>query len=334
MSAIGVIGEGKPLTALAVCTMLEEEGGVFAPSPQSVWGRDLGPERSGDPALVAIVSSTPNITHTVHPFWHPVLEALKESLLSLGADMLVSSRSPLIERSTDRFGLERSRRRGVSGLIVLGIGIRDADLSPLVECGLPIVFIDLDAIGKRVGYVMSNNLEGMASVVRHLHRLGRSRIATITGPLHFRPAHDRLLGYRSALSSVDSEERADYVVEGDFYHRTGYEGCKRLLALADPPDAIACASDMMAAGAMLAIEEAGARVPDDIALSGFDDSHFAERMSPALTTVRQDTAGLGKAAAEELLRMIADTAEPPPTILLPTRLVVRESCGSQAGRFA
>ncbi|MGZ4360027.1 MAG: hypothetical protein ACXVZW_09625, partial [Gaiellaceae bacterium] len=66
MSAIGVI-EGKPLTALAVCTMLEEEGGVFAPSPQSVWGRDLGPERSGDPALVAIVSSTPNITHTVHP---------------------------------------------------------------------------------------------------------------------------------------------------------------------------------------------------------------------------------------------------------------------------
>lgn len=168
----------------------------------------------------------------------------------------------------------------------------------------------------------------MARAVRHLYRLGRDRIATITGPLHARPASDRLLGYLSALSYVGLEEREEYVVEGDYYHQSGYEACSRLLSLDEPPNAIAAATDAMAAGAILAVEETGLRVPEDIAVTGFDDNDFAAQMKPALTTVRRDAAGIGRAAAEGILNMILHPEEPPPAIILPTELIVRESCGA------
>ena len=86
------------------------------------------------------------------------------------------------------------------------------------------------------------------------------------------------------------------MVEGDYYQGSGYEKTKQLLALPEPPDAIVAASDMAAVGAIVAIEEAGLRVPEDIAIVGYDDSPFAAAMWPALTTIRQDALGLGMAA--------------------------------------
>ena len=141
------------------------------------------------------------------------------------------------------------------------------------------------------------------------------------------PATDRLFGYRSELSRLGLDQRPEYVVEGDYYHGTGYQRTKQLLALPEPPDAIVAASDMMAAGAIVAIEETGLRVPDDIAVVGFDDAPFASAMKPALTTVRQNALGLGMAAADSVLAMLDNPDDPPPVVIFPTELVVRESCG-------
>jgi LacI family transcriptional regulator len=118
------------------------------------------------------------------------------------------------------------------------------------------------------------------------------------------------------------------MVEGDFYESAGYAGMERLLALEQRPEAVFCSSDMMALGAIRAAHAAGLRVPEDIAVVGFDDASFASIMEPALTTVRQDKTGLGAAACEALMRIIDESPNVPPVVILSADLVVRESCGA------
>jgi LacI family transcriptional regulator len=175
---------------------------------------------------------------------------------------------------------------------------------------------------------MSDNREGARLAVRHLHELGHERIATITGALATPPGADRLEGYLGELAALGREPREDYVVEGDFYDESGYHGTRRLLELDEPPTAIFAASDLMAAGALRAGYELGVRVPEDLAIVGFDDIGLASLIQPQLTTVRQDMHALGEAAANGLARMIDDPDSPPARELVPTRLVVRASSGA------
>jgi DNA-binding LacI/PurR family transcriptional regulator len=198
----------------------------------------------------------------------------------------------------------------------------------LLEEQIPTVAIDLDLVGARAGYVMSDNFEAAATVVQYLHALGYGRIAHISGIPFSRPGTDRVLGYRSGLEREKLPFRADYLVEGDFYEPTGYSGMEQLLALEERPEAVFCASDTMALGAIRAAHAAGLRVPDDIAVVGFDDASFAPLLEPPLTTIRQDKPGLGAAACEALVRIIEKTASEPPVVVLSAELIVRESCGA------
>jgi len=279
------------------------------------------------PRLIGIVTAVPDLPHAMHPFFGPVLAGIKARIVAARCDMIVPTYNPSVAMGNDPDAIERCFEYGVQGLIVMGIDASEPDFAPVLESGRPIVIVDGSVLWGRTGSVMSNNLEGMASAVRHLHKLGRRRIATITGHMGTRPAIDRLLGYRSELSNLGLEERPEYVVEGDYYHGSGYEQMMRLLELPEPPDAVTTASDMTAVGAILAIEEAGLRVPEDIAVVGFDDAPFASAMRPALTTVRQNALGIGMAAADGILAMLDNPGDPPPAILFPTDLIVRESCG-------
>jgi LacI family transcriptional regulator len=297
-------------------------------------------ERRG-PRLIGIVSAVPDLPQAMHPFFGPVLSGIKARIVQARCDLFVPTYNPSTPMGTDARAIERCYAYGTSGLIVMGVDAADPDFAPFLESGRPIVLVDNQAIGGRVGYVMSDNVQGTASAVSHLYKLGRRRIATITGLMPTLPASDRLFGYRSELSRLGLDQHPEYVVEGDYYHGTGYERAKELLALSEPPDAIVAASDMMAVGAILAIQEAGLRVPEDIAVVGYDDSQFAAALWPALTTVRQDALGLGMAAADSVLAMLDNPDAPPPAVIFPTELVIRESCGiellrrsSAAGRKA
>jgi hypothetical protein len=141
------IGEQKPLTALAVCAMFERAGGESEDRPSS-WGKNSAPESSGDPFLIGIIASTPDLTHTVHPFFRPVFAGLRARLLTAGCDVLVSSRSPLVEPEGDPFSLDRWRRRGVDGLVAMGLSSSEVEIGPLLESGLAVVFVDLAALGR------------------------------------------------------------------------------------------------------------------------------------------------------------------------------------------
>jgi LacI family transcriptional regulator len=217
------------------------------------------------------------------------------------------------------------RAHGAEGIILSSFVPEEPELADLAASEFPCVSIDTSAFGRHTSYVSSDSVGGAVAAVRHLASLGRKRIAFMGGWGHEPVSMDRRLGYESVLAELGLEQRADYLLEGGWLHGQARDETLRVLALAEPPDAIFCASDRMAVGAMLACEEAGLEVPDDIAIVGFDDEHFADLCAPSLTTIHQDRIGLGTAAVEAVLRMLDKPEATPPTIVLPVELVVRES---------
>ena len=263
-----------------------------------------------------------------HPFFSEVLEGIKERAVASHYDLLLFSGHVSEDFSAEYSYVARCRRHGIDGVILMGFSRTDPELLHLLSEQIPTVAIDLDLVGARATYVTSDNVEAAATVVQYLHALGYTRIAHITGIQVSGPGIDRTLGYRSGLERVDLPFREEYLVEGDFYESTGYAGMGRLLALEQPPEAVFCASDLMALGAIRAAHAAGLSVPEDIAVVGFDDASFASMMKPALTTVRQDKTGLGAAACEALMRIMENASSEPPVVILAADLVVRESCGA------
>jgi LacI family transcriptional regulator len=262
-----------------------------------------------------------------HPFFQEVLVGLKHSVGAQKYDLLLFS----TEDDENGFGtrgyLKRSRHHHVDGVVLMGVDGRDPAVRELSGSRIPCVAVDLDLVGPRTGYVMSDNQRGAELAVEHLHELGHRRVAHITGLMTTKPAADRLLGYRAAIDRLGLRYRDEYIQEGDFYVESGYQATKALLEGPEPPTAVFAASDLMAVGAMQAAHERQLSIPDDLAVVGFDDIQIAPLVRPALTTLRQDKAGLGRAAGEALVRMIEDTAFTPPILTLPVELVVRESSG-------
>jgi len=166
--------------------------------------------------------------------------------------------------------------------------------------------------------------------VRHLVDSGRKRIAMICGAAGNGDAAARLQGYRAALDEAGIERRHEWEMSGDFLERSGFTAAERLLRLSPRPDAIFAANDSMAIGAMSALQAAGCRVPDDVAVAGFDDIPISRYMSPPLTTIRIDIAGLGGRAVRALVRAVGSkNAHERRQETLPAELVVRESCGAR-----
>ncbi|MEU9859598.1 LacI family DNA-binding transcriptional regulator [Streptomyces sp. NPDC047971] len=173
----------------------------------------------------------------------------------------------------------------------------------------------------QVPYVDCDNRGGARTAVRHLRSLGRRNIAHITGPRDQTSALDRLDGYRDELP----DGGPDLVAEGAFTEESGARAMSELLARRPDLDAVFAANDLMASGALQVLREQGRRVPEDVALVGFDDMlQVAEATDPPLTTVRQDIEGMGRLMVRLLMRTLdgAGAVEP---VITPTELVLRAS---------
>ncbi|MGW0564593.1 LacI family DNA-binding transcriptional regulator [Streptomyces sp. NPDC003016] len=192
--------------------------------------------------------------------------------------------------------------------------LRDAGV-PLVACGKPI------GHAGKVSYVAADDRDGAQDMVRHLYASGRRRIATITGPLDTPGGIDRLAGYRQALAEAGLEADERLVATGDYSRVSGEHAAERLLAAVPDMDALFVASDLMAQGALTALKRANRRVPEDIAVGGFDDSPAALATTPELTTIRQPWDRIASEMVRLLLAQIsgADTS----AVILPTELVSR-----------
>ncbi|MCR2794150.1 LacI family transcriptional regulator [Microbacterium sp. zg.Y625] len=171
-------------------------------------------------------------------------------------------------------------------------------------------------------YVDVDNVAAGRSATQHLIDSGRRRIATITGPLTMPAGVDRLQGYRDALAAAGLAEAG--VEDGGFTPDGGARAMTRILESGAPVDGVFVASDLMARGALTVLARAGIRVPDDIAIVGFDDSPVATTVTPALTTVRQPSYAQGERMASILLDLL-NGGRPQHVTMLDTELVVRDS---------
>jgi len=278
------------------------------------------------PPVIGVATITWEYTDSPHPIFLGLLEGIKSRLRASGCDLLLFT---TIDPDPDAY-LRRCHDSGVRGVILHGFTTDDARISRLLKARIPCVGVDDVGLAPRLGHVSSDNVGGALEAVRHLHAVGRRRIATIHAPLSHSVGGERLLGYRIGLEEVGFRARQDYIEEADFFLHDGVKAMEKLLALDEPPDAVFAASDVMAIGAMAAIERAGLRVPDDIAIVGYDDSPYATLVSPQLTTVRQDAPAQGIAAAEGVLRMIVDPSANPIELIVPVELIVRESSGKKS----
>jgi LacI family transcriptional regulator len=225
-----------------------------------------------------------------------------------------------------RHTVDEIARQGVVAGFVFSAGqVDDPLFEPLVASQTPMVGVGRSD-DSRISFVDIDNRGSAQQATSHLLRLGHQRVATIAGPQFAPAAVDRLAGYKAAIEAFGLRVDEDLIVEGDFSEAGGRSAMRALLE--KRPDAVFAASDRMAAGALNAIRAAGLRVPDDIALAGFDDMPFAAELEPPLTTIRQRPENLGAAAVSLLLDLIADPASPAKRTILPTELVVRASCGS------
>lgn len=194
--------------------------------------------------------------------------------------------------------------------------LREAGV-PLVACGKPI------GLGSKVSYVAADDRDGARDMVRHLLSLGRRRIGVVTGPLDTPGGVERLAGYREVLAEAGVAADERLVVSGDYSRASGEAGAERLLAQAPDVDAVFVASDLMAQGVLAALHRAGKRVPEDVAVGGFDDSPAATAATPALTTIRQPWDRISNEMVRVLLAQIG--GEDPAAVILPTELVRRDS---------
>ncbi len=211
----------------------------------------------------------------------------------------------------------------VDGVLVISLHGEDPLPRVLADAGLPTVVGGRPLGVGGVPYVDSDNVNGAHVAALHLVSLGRKRIATIAGPRDMAVGLDRLAGFERGLSGHRVDP--DLVAYGDFTPASGAEAMAELLARAPDLDAVFVAADIMALGALQTLHTHGKRVPEDVALVGFDDLVIAATAVPPLTTVRQDVERLGRTMTWRLMAELAGEEDLPPFVLLPTALVTRAS---------
>ena len=190
---------------------------------------------------------------------------------------------------------------------------------PMVACGVPL------GHEGRVPYVAADDREGARQMTAHLRSLGRSRIATITGPMDTSGGQQRLAGFKDVLGRRAAKARVAYAT--DYSFRAGEQAMESLLGSAPDLDAVFVASDLLAAGALASLHRAGRKVPDDVAVGGFDDSQIALTTSPRLTTVHQPFDQVARAMVDMAVELTTGGGDRSGAMsrVLPTRLVRRES---------
>jgi len=213
----------------------------------------------------------------------------------------------------------------VDGALLISLHGDDPMPTTIVTAGIPVVAMGRPPSGQHADYVDADNVGGGREAVSHLVATGRRCLATVAGPLDMSAGVDRLRGYMIATRAAGMRDAADRVAHGDFTESAGYRGMKLLLEQTPKIDGVFVASDLMSMGALRALRDLGRRVPDDVAVVGFDDAPLASYADPPLTTIRQPVDRLGQEMVRLLLSRLTDPYGEAKAIILPTELVVRTS---------
>jgi DNA-binding LacI/PurR family transcriptional regulator len=312
-------GSVAPATRERVLSALQDTG--YRPN---LAARRLASGRSG---VVGVVMHVDPHALFGDAYFSELLQGLTDGLASRAMGMMVWLGNRTKEETLDHIlgiGL-------LDGVIVTASALEDPLVDGLLASALPTVLIGHRRTDRRASYVDVDHAGGAENATGHLIERGRVRIGHITGRRGTIAGEERIEGYRRALlhAGLDRDAR---IVEGDFGAPSGDAGATELLRRG--VDAIFCANDAMAAGALEALRRDHMRVPEDVAVAGFDDLAFAAQLDPPLTTIRQGVRDQGAEAARILFDLVRDPEGTPRRVVLPTELIVRGSTvANRSARF-
>lgn len=270
-----------------------------------------------------ILVVVPNIMNTV--FSH-ILGGIEHAACEKGYRVLLANTNKQVEKEYEY--LDHLKQRQVDGMILLSARM-DKDVLDEVMRQYPVVLTADYLEGIAIPTVSIDNVSSARTATEHLIKLGHSRVAHITGPLHLLLSQDRLKGYRQALLQNDLDVDNILIQEGDFSYESGYNQMTKLLALEHPPTAVFSANDEMATGVIKAAKDYGLSVPEDLAVVGFDNIKLSAIYDPGITTIAQPMFEMGKKAMELLLEQINGVEMTKRQYVLENELIIRDSCGAK-----
>lgn len=233
----------------------------------------------------------------------------------------------------ERRAIELVLERRIDGIVMAPAGGNETLLAELVESGLPLVFGDRRLKGVAADTVVANNFEAAAGLARHLISLGHRRIGLLDADLSASAIHDRVAGFRSAMTEAGLTLDPAHVVTSASNIPAATAAGSVLLATSPRPEAVFCTNNFMTLGMVRAVQEQGLDCPRDIAVVGFDDFPWATAFRPRLTVVAQPAYEIGREAATLLFDRISGRRTGPTVqMVLDTTLVIRDSCGANAKR--
>jgi DNA-binding LacI/PurR family transcriptional regulator len=270
---------------------------------------------------IAVVITEPATRLFSDPFFPRVIRGVSTALAARDLQLILLMPDDLHEEERTVRYLTGGH---VDGVILVSLHGNDPLPSELAARRVPLVVVGRP-LGVEVDHVDADNRGGATLATRHLLEGGRRRIATITGPADMVAGIDRLAGYRDALSEAGVPVDPQLIAVGDFTHEGGTAAMERLLATRPDLDAVFCASDLMAVAALGVLQTGGRRVPEDVAVVGYDDAPIATTTRPPLTSIRQPVEEMGREMVHLLVESMERRDRVPRRVILATELIRRAS---------
>jgi DNA-binding LacI/PurR family transcriptional regulator len=262
-----------------------------------------------------------------NPFFISVVHGMEEVAYENHMSTLLCNTAEDLKRQ--QINLNVMQAENVAGLILAPCPLTEASaLDSVRKSGLPLVVLDRTIEGLDADIVQVDNIRGAYTAVKHLIDLGHERIGTVLGPSSLSTGRERLRGYEDALKDAGKNIDPALIKRGGAQKEDGYVLARELMLSGEPPTALFIGNSLMTLGALQAMRELNVRVPQDVALVGFDDMAWSSELCPPLTAISQPTYELGREAVDLLLRRLAEPNALFRTVVLQTHLIIRESCGA------
>ncbi len=334
MATIKDVAKKAGVSVATVSRVFNASGPVSAKAIERV--RDVASALRYVPHVGArsLITSRTNCVGVLLPdlygeFFSEVIRGMDQTAQQHGFHLLLSSAH---NGKRELEGAMRAMRGRVDGMIIMSPHLDEAALIANLPSTVPVVLISCRVKDGDYDSIVIDNARGAQQMVAHLVSQGHRRVAIIRGAEGNHDASERLRGYRRALRDADLAADPSLELSGDFTEASGHRAVAQALSLADPPTAIFAANDAMAIGAVSALRDLGRRVPEDVAVGGFDDIPIARYMNPALSSVHVPISEMGARATQRIIEALTGTpSRKRRREVLPTQLIVRASTNGTHG---
>jgi LacI family transcriptional regulator len=270
------------------------------------------------------------ITSITNPFYPELAKGIEDKAIEFGCNIILCSTNYDLKR--EKYYIDVLRGKGVDGIIFSSVEINDPYIKPLVEEDFPFILVNRRIhnrqLDKKIDYIVLDNFSGGYLAMEHLFKLGHRRTGIIAGTLNSSTAVERTDGAKALLIDRGQKIDPNLIVEAHFSKDLAYEATKKFLSMKMPPTAILAENDFMALGAREAVLESGLKMPEHVALVGFDDIAVTALKGVEITTVSQKKYEMGSLAVKTLIEKIENrTPLMGNQMFLQPKLVIRNSCG-------